>query len=258
MPPNGTTEEQNQILENLVSQGYDGIAVSVIAPKDQVGVLNKVGREDATSSPSTPTPPKSQPPALHRHQQLRGRQGAGRARSSSCCPRAARSPSSSARLSADNAAQRLKGIEDAIAGHNIEIVDEARGQHRPRQGPHQRRGHHQRPRRPEPGRAASGRTTVRRSPPRSRRSARRARCWRPCSTRRTARSTASRRHDRRCTVVQKPFQFGYLSAQVDARAGHQGRGGKAADPAGQGRSTPASRCINKDNVADFRDASSPS
>src|ERR1035438_8119965 len=31
MPPNGTTEEQDQILENLASQGYDGIAVSVIA-----------------------------------------------------------------------------------------------------------------------------------------------------------------------------------------------------------------------------------
>jgi ribose transport system substrate-binding protein len=42
MPPNGTTEEQNQILENLASQGYDGIAVSVIAPNDQVPVLNKV------------------------------------------------------------------------------------------------------------------------------------------------------------------------------------------------------------------------
>ena len=26
-------------------------------------------------------------------------------------------------LSADNAAQRLKGVEDAIAGHGIEIVD---------------------------------------------------------------------------------------------------------------------------------------
>ena len=36
---------------------------------------------------------------------------------------AGRSRCSSARSSADNAAQRLKGIEDAIAGHNIEIVD---------------------------------------------------------------------------------------------------------------------------------------
>src|ERR1043165_2629183 len=36
MPPNGTTAEQNQILENLASQGYDAIAVSAIAPSDQV------------------------------------------------------------------------------------------------------------------------------------------------------------------------------------------------------------------------------
>src|SRR4051812_16923659 len=41
MPPNGKVEEQNQILENLVSQGYNGIAVSAIAPNDQVGEINK-------------------------------------------------------------------------------------------------------------------------------------------------------------------------------------------------------------------------
>src|SRR3954462_8064873 len=42
MPPNGATEEQNQLLENLASQGYDGIAVSAIAPNDQVPVLDQV------------------------------------------------------------------------------------------------------------------------------------------------------------------------------------------------------------------------
>src|SRR6478735_1662892 len=41
MPPNGTVEEQNRTLEELTSQGYDGIAVSVIAPADQVPALNK-------------------------------------------------------------------------------------------------------------------------------------------------------------------------------------------------------------------------
>src|SRR5260221_2726877 len=40
MPPNGKVEEQNQILEDLVSQGYSGIAVSVIAPDDQVAAIN--------------------------------------------------------------------------------------------------------------------------------------------------------------------------------------------------------------------------
>src|SRR3954470_5805749 len=41
MPPNGKVEEQNQILENLVSQGYSGIALSAIAPNDQVAAINK-------------------------------------------------------------------------------------------------------------------------------------------------------------------------------------------------------------------------
>ena len=39
MPPNGKTEEQNGYLENLVSQGYNGIAVSVIAPADSAPPL---------------------------------------------------------------------------------------------------------------------------------------------------------------------------------------------------------------------------
>src|SRR3954468_14332322 len=45
MQPNGTPEEQNQILENLVSQGYDAIGLSVDAPNDQVPVLNKVAQK---------------------------------------------------------------------------------------------------------------------------------------------------------------------------------------------------------------------
>src|SRR6202022_3233952 len=45
MPSTGTTEEQNQILENLASQGYDGVAVSVIAPNDQIPVLDKIAEK---------------------------------------------------------------------------------------------------------------------------------------------------------------------------------------------------------------------
>src|SRR5262245_46810032 len=47
MPPNGTPEEQNQIVENLASQGYDAIAVSVVAPNDQVPMLNRVAAKTA-------------------------------------------------------------------------------------------------------------------------------------------------------------------------------------------------------------------
>src|SRR5438128_12563063 len=45
MPPNGKTEEQNGYLENLVSQGYNGIAVSVIAPNDQIRAINDAAKD---------------------------------------------------------------------------------------------------------------------------------------------------------------------------------------------------------------------
>src|SRR5881394_4552366 len=41
MPHNGTVQEQNQILEDLIAQGYNGIAISPKAPKDQIAELNK-------------------------------------------------------------------------------------------------------------------------------------------------------------------------------------------------------------------------
>ena len=96
------------------SQGYDAIAVSVIAPKDQVPVLNRVAGEDEAHHVRLGRA-GLEAPALHRHQQLRGGQGARRARSCKLLPKGGQdggvrrhaSPPTTPR-------QRLKGIEDAI------------------------------------------------------------------------------------------------------------------------------------------------
>ena len=40
-PPTGKVTEQNQILEDLIIQGYHGVAISVVAPVDQIKELNK-------------------------------------------------------------------------------------------------------------------------------------------------------------------------------------------------------------------------
>src|ERR1700735_2264 len=45
LPASGTAENQNQILQDLASQGYAGIAVSTIAPNDQVPVLDKIAEK---------------------------------------------------------------------------------------------------------------------------------------------------------------------------------------------------------------------
>ena len=126
MPPNGKTEEQNQILENLVSQGYDAIAVSVIAPKDQVAILNRVAGQTKLITFD------SDAAASNRLLYVGTvNYDAGKAlgeRIVTLLPKGGQVAAFVGFFSADNAGQRLKGIEDAIKGHGIEIVEKREDQ----------------------------------------------------------------------------------------------------------------------------------
>jgi ribose transport system substrate-binding protein len=121
MPPNGTTEEQNQILENLASQGYDGIAVSVIAPNDQVPVLNKVAAKTKLITFDSDAPKSSRLLYIGTNNYEAGKVLGGEI--VKLLPNGGKMAVFVGTLSADNAMQRLKGIQDAIAEHKIEIAD---------------------------------------------------------------------------------------------------------------------------------------
>ena len=120
-PPNGTTEEQNQIIENLVSQGYDAIAVSAIAPADQVGPLNRAAEKTKLITFDSDSPTSNRLLYIGTNNfeagKVLGQQIV------KLLPQGGKMAVFVGTLSADNAAQRLKGIEDAIKGKNIEIVD---------------------------------------------------------------------------------------------------------------------------------------
>ncbi|WP_437593370.1 sugar-binding protein [Sorangium sp. So ce1000] len=121
MPSNGTTEEQNQILENLSSQGYDAIAVSAIAPADQVPVLNKVAEKSKLITFDSDAPASSRLLYIGTNNHEAGK--ALGAYIVKLLPEGGKMAVFVGTLSADNAKQRLQGIQDAIAGKNIEIVD---------------------------------------------------------------------------------------------------------------------------------------
>jgi ribose transport system substrate-binding protein len=121
MPPNGTPEDQNQILQNLASQGYDAIAVSVIAPKDQLRILNEVA--DKTSLITFDSDADKSKRLLYIGT---NNFEAGKAlgeRIVKILPEGGKIAVFVGTLSADNAAQRLAGIESAIKDHKIQIVD---------------------------------------------------------------------------------------------------------------------------------------
>jgi ribose transport system substrate-binding protein len=126
MPPNGKTEEQNQILENLVSQGYDAIAVSVIAPKDQVGVLNGVAAKSRLITFDSDAAASKRLLYVGTINYEAGK--ALGARIVELLPKGGKMAVFVGFFSADNAAERLRGISDAIAGHGIEIVEKREDQ----------------------------------------------------------------------------------------------------------------------------------
>lgn len=121
MPSNGTTEEQNQILENLASQGYDAIAVSSIAPNDQVPVLNRVAAKSKLITFDSDAPKSNRLLYIGTNNfeagKVLGKEIV------KLLPDGGKMAVFVGTLSADNARQRLEGIEDSIKGHNIQIVD---------------------------------------------------------------------------------------------------------------------------------------
>jgi ribose transport system substrate-binding protein len=126
MPPNGKTEEQNQILENLVSQGYDAIAVSVIAPKDQVPVLNRVAEKTRLITFDSDAPDAKRLLYIGTINYEAGKTLGERI--VKLLPKGGKMAVFVGFLSADNAAQRLKGVEDAVTPHGIEIVEKREDQ----------------------------------------------------------------------------------------------------------------------------------
>ncbi|HEV8606607.1 MAG TPA: sugar-binding protein [Tepidisphaeraceae bacterium] len=120
MPPNGKVEEQNQILENLVTQGYNGIAVSAIAPQDQVGEINKAAAKTIVICHDSDAPKSNRKLYIGTNNFEAGR--ALGMEIVKLLPKGGKMAVFVGTLSADNASQRLRGIEEAIKGHSIEIV----------------------------------------------------------------------------------------------------------------------------------------
>jgi len=120
IPTTGKTDEQNRILETLNSQGYNGIAVSVITPSDQVNALNRIARSTNLITFDSDCVKSKRLFYIGTNNFVAG-QTLG-AQIVKLLPNGGKMAVFVGTLSADNAAQRLGGIEDAIKGHNIEIV----------------------------------------------------------------------------------------------------------------------------------------
>jgi ribose transport system substrate-binding protein len=121
LPANGTAETQDQILQDLAAQNYDSIAVSAIAPNDQVSLLDKVAEKTNLITFDSDAPKSKRLLYIGTDNYQAGKVLGGRI--VELLPKGGKIAVFVGTFAADNAAQRLKGIADAIAGHKIDIVD---------------------------------------------------------------------------------------------------------------------------------------
>jgi ribose transport system substrate-binding protein len=124
--PDGTVADQNKKLEELASQNYDAVAVSVVAPSDQVKKLDEVAAKTKLITFDSDAPDSKRLLYIGTNNHEAGKALGGEI--NKLLPQGGKMAVFVGTLSADNAQQRLKGIEDAIAGHNITIVDKREDQ----------------------------------------------------------------------------------------------------------------------------------
>jgi len=120
MPPTGAVAEQKQILENLVSQGYNGIAVSVIAPADETAEINAACKKTNVICHDSDAANSNRLLYIGTNNYEAGKVLGGEI--VKLLPNGGKMAVFVGTFSADNAQQRLKGIEDTIKGHNIDII----------------------------------------------------------------------------------------------------------------------------------------
>lgn len=120
-PPNSTPEEQNQILESLASQGYDAIAVTAMAPNDQVPVLNKVAEKVKLITFDSDAPKSNRMLYIGTDNYQAGKVLGNEI--VKLLPDGGKMAVFVGTFAVDNATQRLKGIQDVVTLHKIEIVD---------------------------------------------------------------------------------------------------------------------------------------
>lgn len=121
MPSSGTVAEQTQIVDDLVSQGYHGIAVSVIAPRDEVNLINRAARKTNVITHDSDAPESNRLVYIGTNNYEAGKVlGREIAR---LLPEGGKMGVFVGTLAADNARQRFEGIKDAIKGTKIEIIE---------------------------------------------------------------------------------------------------------------------------------------
>jgi len=121
MPPTGAIDEQKRILEDLVNKGVDGLTVSPIDPINQIEFLNSIARTIPLLCHDSDAPQSERLAYVGTDNYQAGREAGKLIRE--VLPEGGEIMLFVGRLDAQNAQDRKRGIEEAVADSGITILD---------------------------------------------------------------------------------------------------------------------------------------
>ena len=121
MPQTGSVDEQQQILEDLLARGVDGIAISPIDPANMTALLDQVAERTLLVTHDSDAPGSRRLAYVGTDNVAAGR--AAGAEIAKALPQGGEIVLFVGRLDAQNARERKQGIEEALAGTSVTILD---------------------------------------------------------------------------------------------------------------------------------------
>ncbi len=121
IPSTGTAAEQHQLLDDLLSKGVDGIAVSALDPDNQTDFLNKIASQTLLITHDSDAPKSKRVCYIGTDNTAAGVEAGKLIKEA--LPNGGKIMVFVGTLDAANAKERFDGIKKEIAGSKVEIID---------------------------------------------------------------------------------------------------------------------------------------
>jgi len=117
----GTAAEQQRIVDDLLTKGVAGIAISPVDPANQVAMIDSAAKQAIVFTQDSDAPQSQRTLYIGTDNVAAGRQAGQLIRDA--IPSGGNVMLFVGKLDAQNARERVQGIRDALAGSNIHILD---------------------------------------------------------------------------------------------------------------------------------------
>jgi ribose transport system substrate-binding protein len=121
MPGSGAADEQKRIIDDLISVGVKGIAMSPVDPKNQTQFINETAKKTLVITQDSDAPESDRTVYIGTDNVAAGRQAGELVKEA--LPDGGKIMVFVGKSDARNAAERFQGLKDALQGSKVEIID---------------------------------------------------------------------------------------------------------------------------------------